>query len=299
MLREAAQPGQKPDFVPVPHSEFELPCDTLIYAIGQTQESNILPPGIKIAGRHETSRRGLFVAGDFSSGNADVINAVADGKSAAVAIDEFLMGRRRRSEHVRVEQAEITGRLRDHDLVEPPPMPVLPLAERKGNEEVELGLGPESTQIHAWRCYLCNYKFEIDQDKCIHCDWCIKVSPRDCIRRLSQLERDADGAPLGYTEVPASEPDATTYIWIDSDNCIRCGNCINICPVDAISGPQDRLPSGIAPPTYWWWNQSQRFAGTEVSGQSGHITNVSIRNLPYYRSAGGRYLSMATNISLC
>ena len=94
VLREAAQPGQKPDFIPVPGSEFELPCDTLIFAIGQTQESNILPPGVKIAARHETSRRGLFVAGDFSSGNADVINAVADGKSAASAIDEFLMGRR-------------------------------------------------------------------------------------------------------------------------------------------------------------------------------------------------------------
>jgi len=145
------------------------------------------------------------------------------------------MGRQRRRAHLRVEAAAITGRLRDHDLVEPPEMPVLPLARRGPADEIELGLGPAAADTHAWRCYLCNYKFEIDQDRCIHCDWCIKVSPRNCILRLSHLERDADGAPLRWTEVPAHDPGAATYIWIDSDQCIRCGNCINICPVDAIS----------------------------------------------------------------
>jgi len=155
-----------------------------------------------------------------------------DLTSAAGAIDEFLMGRKRLGRWVRIEEAGDTGRLRDHDLYTPAPMRTLPLERRRGHEEVDLGLGAEEIEINARRCYLCNYKFEIDQDKCIHCDWCIKVSPRACIHQLTCLFTDEDGAPTGH--VPSATASDATYIWIDSHQCIRCGNCHRACPTYAI-----------------------------------------------------------------
>ena len=100
------------------------------------------------------------------------------------------------------------------------------------NHWLVLGLDEEGRDIAATRCYFCHYKFEIDQDKCIHCDWCIKASPRACIHALTRLFTDQDGAPTGNIKA-ASAADAT-YIWIESDQCIRCGNCSRACPTYAI-----------------------------------------------------------------
>jgi len=232
VLGDEPERGGKPPIHRVPESEYEVPCDTLIYAVGQTRTLEILPEDVQLTEHNRTTHEKIFTAGDFHTGPLDVIHAVADAKNAAGAIDEFLMGRKRLGRWVRIEQAEETGRLRDHDLYNPAPMRTLPLEERQGNEEVELGYNPEELETNARRCYLCNYKFEIDQDKCIHCDWCIKASPRACIHPLTRLFTDEDGAPTGHIK-SATAPDAT-YIWIESDQCIRCGNCHRACPTCAI-----------------------------------------------------------------
>jgi formate dehydrogenase major subunit len=225
----------KPSFTKIEGSEFSVDCQTLILAIGQSAEKTLLPDTVQIKDEHRTTKDGLFVAGDFSMGNGDVINAVADGKKASEKMDAYLMGQVRRKRLIHVEEAADTGRIRDYDLLEPVAMDVLSMGQRDRTQEVELGFTEQQAETHAKRCYFCNYKFEIDQDKCIHCDWCIRVSPRECIHRLKTLAYDPETDKADYEKVDPSKPEEATYIWIDSDQCIRCGNCYNICPVDAIT----------------------------------------------------------------
>ena len=88
--------------VPVKGSEFVLPVQTLIEAIGQKPNPIIqsTTPGLETSKRgtvvtndaQATSRPGIFAGGDLSRGGATVILAMRDGKQAAAAIHEYLSG---------------------------------------------------------------------------------------------------------------------------------------------------------------------------------------------------------------
>lgn len=89
--------------VPVAGSNFTIPIDTAVIAIGN-QPHPLVPrttPGLKIS-RHgtieadregQTSREGVFAGGDIVTGAATVISAMGAGKTAAGAIDRFLRQR--------------------------------------------------------------------------------------------------------------------------------------------------------------------------------------------------------------
>ena len=86
--------------VPVPGSEFDLPADTVIMAIGTTPNPLIrtTTEGIAFTERGcvvtdeagATSRPGVFAGGDAVTGAATVISAMGAGKRAAAAIHRYL-----------------------------------------------------------------------------------------------------------------------------------------------------------------------------------------------------------------
>ncbi|MCX8156425.1 MAG: NADPH-dependent glutamate synthase [Verrucomicrobiae bacterium] len=86
--------------VPVPGSEFTLPCDVVVVAIGSRANPLLTSTCPELAlderGHIKTDERGMtnlpgvFAGGDIVRGAATVILAMGDGKNAAQAIDAYL-----------------------------------------------------------------------------------------------------------------------------------------------------------------------------------------------------------------
>jgi glutamate synthase (NADPH/NADH) small chain len=90
-------------FVPVPDSGFELRADLVLLAMGFVgPEKNALlrDLGVTLTDRGNVGRDkswmtnvpGVFTAGDMQRGQSLIVWAIAEGRSAARAIDEYLMG---------------------------------------------------------------------------------------------------------------------------------------------------------------------------------------------------------------
>lgn len=86
---------------PIPGDEVTLPADLVLVAIGQSTLGGLLAglDGIGLAkGRvvvdasGRTGRPGWFAGGDCANGGKEVVNAVAEGKAAALAIHQSLSG---------------------------------------------------------------------------------------------------------------------------------------------------------------------------------------------------------------
>ena len=86
--------------VPIPGSEFEIPTETVIMALGTAPNPLIVNTtkglqatrrgGLEADAEGRTTREGIFAGGDAVTGAATVILAMGAGRKAAAAINEYL-----------------------------------------------------------------------------------------------------------------------------------------------------------------------------------------------------------------
>jgi len=165
--------------VPIPGSDFTLPADVVILAIGQTPNlSGVDGLEVTSAGliwadpdTGETSRAGVFAGGDAAGDPATVVNAVAAGNRAAESIDRYLRGQELRGERFfgtkpeHIAQKELTP---DIPIFPRSEMPMMaPNLRKSGFDEVELGYDESTARHEASRC--------LDCAACSECLECIKV----------------------------------------------------------------------------------------------------------------------------
>lgn len=195
---------------PIPETSedafFELPCDRVILALGQSSDLSIMPEGAEV--RHGDALLGLtgapvFAGGDFATNDGTVTAAVGSGRKAAYHIHRTLTG---------------------EDLLPPAPPPVakpevittrfFPHAERQKGKvlppesrrrtftEVRRGYdeegGEKAVLAEAQRCFSCGV--------CNECDRCKLYCPEGI------LLRDGDGYRFDY------------------EYCKGCGICATQCP---------------------------------------------------------------------
>ena len=248
-------------------TEFVIPCDTVILAIGQSSDVSFLTPEDGIATTRQgtlkinpdtlmTTAPGIFAAGDIAFGPRLIINAVADGKKAAVEIDKYLRGPawKPKSKYVQITVLDHHEMAAHYDEYSRQAVPVLPIDRRTGVAEVETGFTEEQARAEASRCLRCwiNTIFEGNEangTECILCGGCVDVCPENCLSLVplkdfvfteedkARLKNEQELRPFDLQHV---SPDGLNQVEgsvmvKDETICIRCGLCAERCPAHTIS----------------------------------------------------------------
>jgi len=221
--------------IPIEGSGFDIDADTIIGAIGQRTDTgflyNDLPVRLNQYGdididpfTMQCSEPKIFAGGDCVTGPATVIQAVAAGRRAAEAMDQFVMKGYVRPGHEPYNCSR--GTLEDlpqaefeaiPHLVRHHP-PALALAERHGFAEVEAAYDEATARAEASRCMQCGC-----EERHV-CDLRWTATGQDVCFRGPLHDRP-------YVPIVNDHP----FIIRDHNKCISCGRCIAACA--EVEGP--------------------------------------------------------------
>jgi formate dehydrogenase major subunit len=234
---------------PASGTEFTIPCDRVLLAIGQGPELDWIGPGSQgpkatknkrlqaDAVTFETGRPGVFGTGDVRIGAATVVEAIAEGRRAAYAVDAFLRGN---------DLAEIRTR---QTLAEPQPifLSIVPFTSEVKEPRYRLKALEAEERKHSYVEYEFPYSREeivSESTRCLQCT-CEAIGYCDLRRlgieyetTLTTLEPDPHhGAGLRsvgenrFTGVNHDyvRDDSHAFILREPSRCIDCGRCAQVC----------------------------------------------------------------------
>jgi len=197
---EDASGRRRPE--PIEGSEFTIELDNVISAIGQRPK---LPPDFCLeTGRGNTvqvdkdtlatAKEGIFAGGDAVLGPATVIQAIAQGRQAAISIDKYLGGSGIIDETLALPE-EIIDR-QDGPAEGWRPAKEAIAEERRINsfDGVEIGWDEQSALAETARCLRCDLaydvtKYQLNGGACIYCGLCVESCPFDALFMGYSYER--------------------------------------------------------------------------------------------------------------
>jgi len=186
--------------VTVPGSEFELPCDRVILAIGQAADLSLLPPDATLSPTQPVTCDGsapVYPAGDLLTNEGTVTAAIGCGRDMALRLHEHFSGETLYREPPPEDDVVRADRIRLQHFDRHPPHAekVLELAARNDSfNEVRQGLDGIEEARRCLSCGVCN-----------SCDRCVTYCPDGVLRRV--------GGELVF----------------DYDYCKGCGVCVSEC----------------------------------------------------------------------
>jgi len=153
---------------PIEGSEFVLPVDVVITAIGQGSDTSCADgcgvefnrnTTVKVNRSLSATRKGVFAAGDAVLGPATVIEAVAQGNKVAQAVDDYLQEGEQASKEswLAYDEVPLAYNMEDYAEAKRAEMPVQEPEMRRSNwREVELGLPEAACREECKRCLRCD-----------------------------------------------------------------------------------------------------------------------------------------------
>jgi len=235
MLGEPGPDG-RPRPIPIPGSEFRVPADSVIIAVGQWPEIHfyegsglVLHPDGKLLVDPETGETNLYRVyggGDAARGPATVIEAVADGRRAALAILKKLGLPFPELSAIASPQSYLELKRKKARKAMPFGPEVLPPRKRKGFAVVELPFDPEKARLGAERCLQCQTL----------CDKCVEVCPNRAnlpyLIRTGTFKIPILAVEAGNLRIVAMEElsiiQERQILHLD-DLCNDCGDCATFC----------------------------------------------------------------------